>query len=205
MLIWSLSLSSMRKCWLFKRSDLFYLIDFLLSFNIHDFFYFLHFYMHLSKYEKWCRWLVCSLGACKIFKKKIKANCHSRWQEVERLRGERNAVANKMKGKLDISERQKLIEEGTIEQFVMLFIIILFFRLLVTVYWISSGKNLKVGLATLEEDLVKLTDELQLEAQCIPNMTHPHVPIGGEDSSTVRKMVCKFFNCFLVFHKGNDA
>ncbi|CAK7347183.1 unnamed protein product [Dovyalis caffra] len=82
-------------------------------------------------------------------------------KEVERLRGERNAVANKMKGKLEPSERQKLIEEG---------------------------KNLKEGLATLEEDLVKLTDELQLEAQSIPNMTHPHVPIGGEDSSTVRTM-----------------
>lgn len=82
-------------------------------------------------------------------------------KEVERLRAERNAVANKMKGKLEISERQKLIEEG---------------------------KNLKEGLATLEEDLVKLTDELQLEAQCIPNLTHPLVPIGGEDSSTVRKM-----------------
>lgn len=69
----------------------------------------------------------------------------------------------------------------------------------------SLGKNLKEGLATLEEDLVKLTDELQLEAQCIPNMTHPNVPIGGEESSTVRKMVCNFFNCFLLFHKGNDA
>uniref|UniRef100_B9H705 Uncharacterized protein n=1 Tax=Populus trichocarpa TaxID=3694 RepID=B9H705_POPTR len=53
-----------------------------------------------------------------------------------------------MKGKLEPSERQKLIEEG---------------------------KNLK-GLATSEEDLVKLTDELQMEAQ-------------WEDSSTVRAMV----------------
>ncbi|KAL9394339.1 hypothetical protein Peur_013624 [Populus x canadensis] len=53
----------------------------------------------------------------------------------------------------------------------------------------SERKNLKEGLATLEEDLVKLTDELQMEAQCIPNMTHPHAPIGGEDSSTVRAMV----------------
>ncbi|KAL0380349.1 UNVERIFIED_CONTAM: Serine--tRNA ligase, chloroplastic/mitochondrial [Sesamum angustifolium] len=52
-------------------------------------------------------------------------------------------------------------------------------------------KNLKDGLVTLEEDLVKLTDELQLEAQCVPNMTHPDVPIGGEDCSTVRKMVGK--------------
>ncbi|XP_011082294.1 serine--tRNA ligase, chloroplastic/mitochondrial isoform X3 [Sesamum indicum] len=87
-----------------------------------------------------------------------------RWQEVERLRAERNVVANKMKGKLEPSERQKLIEEG---------------------------KNLKDVLFTLEEDLVTLTDELQLEAQCVPNMTHPDVPIGGEDFSTVRKMVGK--------------
>eukprot|EP00257_Ricinus_communis_P002621 XP_002513960.2 serine--tRNA ligase, chloroplastic/mitochondrial isoform X1 [Ricinus communis] len=83
-------------------------------------------------------------------------------KEVERLRGERNAVANKMKGKLEPSERSKLIDEG---------------------------KNLKEGLMTLEEDMLKLTDELQQEAQCIPNMTHPAVPIGVEDCSTVRKMV----------------
>ncbi|KAJ7958978.1 Serine--tRNA ligase [Quillaja saponaria] len=82
-------------------------------------------------------------------------------KEVERVRGERNVVANKMKGKMEPSERQKLIEEG---------------------------KNLKEGLLVLEEDLVKLTDELQQEAQCIPNMTHPDVPIGGEDRSTIRKM-----------------
>lgn len=83
-------------------------------------------------------------------------------KEVERLRGERNVVANKMKGKLEQSERQKFIEEG---------------------------KNLKEALTTLEEDLLRLTDELQQEAQCIPNMTHPDVPIGGEDCSTIRKMV----------------
>ncbi|XP_004501692.1 serine--tRNA ligase, chloroplastic/mitochondrial isoform X2 [Cicer arietinum] len=67
-----------------------------------------------------------------------------------------------MKGKLEPSERQTLIEQG---------------------------KNLKEGLIALEEDLVKLNDELQREAQCIPNMTHPDVPIGGEDCSTIRKMV----------------
>ncbi|XP_021677680.2 serine--tRNA ligase, chloroplastic/mitochondrial isoform X2 [Hevea brasiliensis] len=83
-------------------------------------------------------------------------------KEVERLRGERNAVANKMKGKLEPSERQKLIEEG---------------------------KNLRDGLIMLEEDLLKLSDELQQEAQFIPNMTHPDVPIGEEDRSIVRKMV----------------
>lgn len=37
---------------------------------------------------------------------------YDRWQEVERLRAERNAVANKMKGKLDPSVRQTLVEEG---------------------------------------------------------------------------------------------
>lgn len=34
-------------------------------------------------------------------------------KEVERLRAERNVVANKMKGKLEPAERQKLIEEGS--------------------------------------------------------------------------------------------
>ncbi|CAN0889959.1 Serine--tRNA ligase, chloroplastic/mitochondrial [Linum grandiflorum] len=66
-----------------------------------------------------------------------------------------------MKGKLEQSERQRFIEEG---------------------------KNLKEALITLEEDLVKLSDELHQEAQSIPNMTHPDVPIGGEDSSSVRKL-----------------
>lgn len=58
-------------------------------------------------------------------------------------------------------------------------------------YWwfFESGKNLKEALTTLEEDLVKLRDELQIEAQCIPNMTHPDVPIGWEDSSKLRNMV----------------
>ncbi|XP_040384991.1 LOW QUALITY PROTEIN: serine--tRNA ligase, chloroplastic/mitochondrial [Oryza brachyantha] len=83
-------------------------------------------------------------------------------KEVERLRAERNAVANKMKGKLEPSVRQALVEEG---------------------------KNLKEGLIALEEDLVQLTDKLQLEAQSIPNTTHPDVPVGGEESSIVRKEV----------------
>ncbi|OIV97880.1 hypothetical protein TanjilG_12637 [Lupinus angustifolius] len=83
-------------------------------------------------------------------------------KEVERVRTERNAVASKMKGKLEPTERQRLIEEG---------------------------KKLKEGLTALEEDLLKLNEELQQEAQRIPNMTHPDVPIGGEDSSTIRKMV----------------
>ncbi|KAF8048344.1 hypothetical protein N665_2557s0012 [Sinapis alba] len=83
-------------------------------------------------------------------------------KEVEGIREERNNVAKKMKGKLEPSERERLVEEG---------------------------KNLKESLATLEEDLVKLQDELQHVGRSIPNMTHPDVPVGGEDSSTVRKEV----------------
>nr|CAD1822548.1 unnamed protein product [Ananas comosus var. bracteatus] len=83
-------------------------------------------------------------------------------KEVERLRAERNIVANKMKGKLEPSIRQALVEEG---------------------------KSLKEGLVALEEDLVRLTDKLQQEAQCIPNSMHPDVPIGGEESSVVRKTI----------------
>ena len=34
-------------------------------------------------------------------------------QEVDKLRAERNAVASAMKGKLDASRREELIEQGT--------------------------------------------------------------------------------------------
>lgn len=51
---------------------------------------------------------------------------------------------------------------------------------------------------TLEEDLVKLTDELQQESQCIPNMTHPDVPVGGEDCSIIRKTVSQLL-CIIIF------
>lgn len=57
------------------------------------------------------------------------------------------------------------------------------------------GKNLKESLVTLEEDLVKLRDELQHVAQSIPNMTHPDVPVGGEDSSAIRKEVFPRIAC----------
>lgn len=58
---------------------------------------------------------------------------------------------------------------------------------------------MKEGLIALEEDLVKLNDELQREAQCIPNLTHPDVPIGGEDSSTIRKMVLSIITNPFIF------
>lgn len=65
----------------------------------------------------------------------------------------------------------------------------------------SSGKNVKESLVTLEEDLVKLKDELQHVAQSIPNMTHPDVPVGGEDSSAIRKEVVSLvsLNCCVGY------
>lgn len=121
-----------------------------------------------------------------------------RQQEVDRLREERNAVANKMKGKLEPSERQKLIEEGMFEQCHRFIISTYSATFLSHLYILQSGKNLKEGLVTLEEDLVKLTDELQQEAQCIPNMTHPDVPVGGEDCSIIRKTVSQLL-CIIIF------
>lgn len=52
-----------------------------------------------------------------------------------------------------------------------------------------AGKILKERLADMENDLDSQVDKLQLEGQSIPNMTHPDVPIGGEDCSVVRNEV----------------
>jgi seryl-tRNA synthetase len=62
----------------------------------------------------------------------------------------------------------------------------------------TAGKNLREALITLEEDLAQLSDKLQLEAQSIPNSTHPDVPVGGEESSVVRKEVEHFCTYFLL-------
>jgi hypothetical protein len=46
-----------------------------------------------------------------------------------------------------------------------------------------------------------VTDKLQLEAQSIPNSTHPDVPVGGEESSVVRKEVVHFLHIsFFLLH-----
>lgn len=83
-------------------------------------------------------------------------------QEVDKLRAERNAVANAMKTKLDASRREELIEKG---------------------------KQLKDQVSELEIELSLLQEKLQLEGQRIPNMTHPDVPVGSEDVATLRKEV----------------
>lgn len=107
-------------------------------------------------------------------------------------------MANKMKGKLEPSERQKLIDEGI--GWKGMLVILSFLRLILLFeLFFRVGKNLKEELLNLEEDLLKLTDELQQKAQCIPNMTHPDVRIGGEECATTIKTV--FFSCFLTYGK----
>lgn len=82
--------------------------------------------------------------------------------EVDKLRAERNAVANSMKQKLSPEERAELVDEG---------------------------KRLKEVLVDMEAALLALSDELQVEGRRIPNMTHPDVPAGGEEAAAVRKEV----------------
>eukprot|EP00897_Mesotaenium_endlicherianum_P004987 jgi/Mesen1/4516/ME000023S03890 len=52
-----------------------------------------------------------------------------------------------------------------------------------------AGKRLKDVLAGLEAELALLTEALQAEGRKIPNVTHPDVPVGGEELAVVRKLV----------------
>ena len=77
-------------------------------------------------------------------------------QETEGLRQERNENSQKMKGPMSPEERGPLIERG---------------------------KELKESIATLEERLGQIQADLDREVRNIPNMTHPDVPVGGEDDA----------------------
>ena len=78
--------------------------------------------------------------------------------KVEQLRKDRNDNSLKMKGKLNESQRQALIEEG---------------------------RKLKEEIANLENQLNKAEEELKQLASQIPNMAHPDAPIGKEDKSNL--------------------
>ncbi|CAI5958787.1 unnamed protein product [Closterium sp. NIES-65] len=82
--------------------------------------------------------------------------------EVDRLRAERNRVANAMKAKLEAEERARLV---------------------------SEGKHLKDVLAGLEAELGEVASELQREGQRLPNLTHPDVPRGGEEVAVTLRTV----------------
>ena len=77
-------------------------------------------------------------------------------RELEELRSKRNENAKRMKGKLSEAERQALIEEG---------------------------KRLKQEIPQREQDLSDLEVQLSEEAGKLPNMTHPNVPLGEDDTA----------------------
>lgn len=77
-------------------------------------------------------------------------------QETEGLRQERNENSQKMKGPMSPDERGPLIERG---------------------------KELKESIASLEERLGQVQADLDRELRNIPNMTHPDVPVGGEEDA----------------------
>lgn len=77
---------------------------------------------------------------------------------IEELRKKRNENAAKMKGKLEQSEREQLIQEG---------------------------RGLKDSISSLENDLQQKEAELFQNAAQIPNMAHPDAPVGKEDKDNL--------------------
>ena len=79
-------------------------------------------------------------------------------QETDRVRAARNENSSAMKKKLEAEERQALIDRG---------------------------KALKDELEGLEAALTAAETALQKEGQRLPNLTHPDVPMGGEEAAAV--------------------
>ena len=59
-----------------------------------------------------------------------------------------------LQGKLEVADRERLV---------------------------ATGKQLKEDLVSLEAALEAAENLLQVEAQKLPNLTHPESPIGGEE------------------------
>ncbi|KAI8471369.1 MAG: hypothetical protein J3K34DRAFT_417403, partial [Monoraphidium minutum] len=83
-------------------------------------------------------------------------------QECDSLRASRNENSAAMKGKLEADARQALI---------------------------AKGQALKGQLEEVEARLTALENALQVEGQRLPNLTHPDVPIGGEDNAAALRTV----------------
>jgi len=77
---------------------------------------------------------------------------------LQALQQKRNANAQAMKGKLEQTQRNALIEEG---------------------------KKLKDEITLTESELVIAEEELDEEARKIPNMAHPDAPVGKEDKDNL--------------------
>jgi seryl-tRNA synthetase len=71
---------------------------------------------------------------------------------------QRNVNAAAMKGKMEASDRQALVDEG---------------------------KKLKESITTAEAELAEAEKELDREARKIPNMAHPDAPVGKEDKDNL--------------------
>lgn len=76
--------------------------------------------------------------------------------QTQELRQERNENSQKMKGPMEPDERAPLIERG---------------------------KEIKESIARIEEELDAVTADLRNLLRQIPNMTHPDVPVGGEEDA----------------------
>ncbi len=78
--------------------------------------------------------------------------------KVQNLQAKRNANAQSMKQKLSPEERNKLIEEG---------------------------KSIKDQISSAEADLTKVEAELEEAGRKIPNMAHPDIPVGVDDTTNL--------------------
>ncbi len=83
---------------------------------------------------------------------------NSMLRKIEELRQKRNENAKRMKAKLEVSERNALIEEG---------------------------KHLKEQIASLEEEMKSIDIRLWDEAKKVPNAAHPDAPVGKEDKDNL--------------------
>ncbi|KAG1676949.1 hypothetical protein FOA52_014825 [Chlamydomonas sp. UWO 241] len=79
-------------------------------------------------------------------------------QQADALRQERNEISNAMKGKLDAAVREAFI---------------------------AKGSALKEASAAVDERLAAVELSLQREGQRVPNLSHPDVPVGGEELATL--------------------
>jgi seryl-tRNA synthetase len=77
---------------------------------------------------------------------------------LQKLQQSRNTNAAAMKGKLEPTERQRLVDEG---------------------------KKLKEDISAAESELAGIETALETEARRIPNMAHPDAPRGKEDKDNL--------------------
>lgn len=83
-------------------------------------------------------------------------------QEADAVRAARNDNSAQMKRKLEADEREKLVEHG---------------------------KALKAELDAIDQKLHAVEAQLQEEGKKLPNLTHPNVPVGGDEEATLLQEV----------------